>query len=363
MPHRFVVMTGLLSVVAAALALSPPSHAETITAVPVRVTAGLDYPAMFTVTPTGSLLVAERKTGDIVEVDPGTGSQSLVSSVTPVCTSADQGLFGVAVPGSWPSDRTIWAYATRLVGGTCANQVLRINHRGRMTVVHSEAYTGEHIGGKVAFGPDGFVYVSTGEGGNATPHAQDLSSGKGKVLRFADNGRPAGVVGSRKSPVFAFGFRNVFGFDFDPATGALWAADNGPDCNDEINRVVPGGNYGWGANASCLTPPEAPVNTNQDGPSPVLPEMWWSPSNGPTGATFCDSCGLWLDGQLLVGTYNDYVTGDIWAVQLSPDRLTAVTRVSIARPSPPPLAVESAPGGPVYYSDLTGSIWRLEAAT
>jgi len=344
------------------VALSPVGHASAVTATAELVTASLAYPAMFTVAPDSTLVVTERKSGNIIQVDPATGSQTAVTTISNVCTAADQGLFGVAVSPQWPQVRDVWAYATRLVNGTCSNQVLRMTSRGILKVFHSEPYTGEHIGGKVAFGPDGLLYVSTGEGGNNTPYAQDLTSGKGKILRFRADGRAAGVIGPRKSPVYAYGFRNVFGFDFDPARGSLWVADNGPDCNDELDRVVSGGNYGWGPSGRCTTPPAAPWNTNQDGPDPIGPELSWSPSDGPTGATFCDACGLGLDGQLLFGTFNDYVTGDIWAAQLSADGQHVVgDRVSIARISPPPLAVESAPGGPVYYSDAGGSIWRLRA--
>ncbi len=352
----------LVPVLFVAVLLLPGVHsgsAGAVTADRVLVASGLDYPAMFAVAPDRSLIVAERRTGAVVRVDLVTGLRQTLTVVPGVCTAADQGLFGVAVSPAWPTVRAVWAYATRLVGGACANQVLRITPRGKLKVLHSEAYTGEHIGGKVAFGPDGYLYVSTGEGGNNTPYAQDLSSGKGKVLRFRPGGKPAGAVGGRRSAVFAYGFRNVFGFDFDPATGALWVADNGPDCNDELDLVSPGGNYGWGPNGTCSSPPDPPANTNQDGPSPIQPALSWSPSSGPTGATFCDRCDLDLDGALLFGTYNAYVTGDIWAATLGLDRRTVLGRVSIAQPSPPPLAVESAPGGPVYYSDAKGSIWRV----
>ena len=95
--------------------------------------------------------------------------------------------------------------------------------------------------------------------------------------------------------------RNSFGMAFDPVTGWLWATDNGPACNDELNRVHLGRNMGWGPSATCDQPPVTRRDTNRDGPDPFLPRAVYG-RLGITGVAFCDGCGLGpgFEGDLVV---------------------------------------------------------------
>ena len=123
------------------------------------------------------------------------------------------------------------------------------------------------------------------------------------------------IAGSR---VFAFGIRNSFGFTFDPQTDSLWETENGPECNDEINLIAGGGNFGWGPNENCGG--NAPGNTNNSGPTPRrLPKLWFEGTIGITGDAFCDGCGLGsqVDGQLFFGDVN---TGVLRRVALNAAR-------------------------------------------
>ena len=150
--------------------------------------------------------------------------------------------------------------------------------------------------------------------------------------------------------------------DFDPETGKLWETENGPSCNDEINRIVRGGNFAWGPSESCPEDPAEAVaeDTNQDGPEPRrLPQARIADTVGVTGAAFCDVCGLGLDleGDLLFGDVN---TGTIWSLGLDDTRLAA---------DGPPLQLTTAPtsvfsmeaglDGSIYVSGPDG-IYRLE---
>ncbi len=114
-----------------------------------------------------------------------------------------------------------------------------------------------HNGGRIKFGPDGALYAVVGEHANAV-NAQTVNRNTnlgGKVLRMTpDGGVPAGNP-FPGSFVWAYGIRNSFGFTFDPTQGSFWLTDNGPSCNDEVNRIVKAGNYGWGPQATCNVPP------------------------------------------------------------------------------------------------------------
>jgi len=116
-----------------------------------------------------------------------------------------------------------------------------------MTIILDDLPVGPaccHNGGRLAFGPDGKLYVSLGDA-QSSELAQEVGRLNGKILRVnpdgsipADNPFPA-------SPVFALGIRNPFGLAFDPVTGLLLITENGPSGHDEINVIRAGGNYGW----------------------------------------------------------------------------------------------------------------------
>ena len=142
---------------------------------------------------------------------------------------------------------------------------------------------------------------------------------------------------------------------FDPRNGRLWESENGPSCNDEINRIVRGGNHGWGPSESC-------PNTNNSGPTPrILPKYTFVSTVGLTGLAFCDACGLGagFDGDLLVGAVND---GIIRRFDLNATRtgFDAGPLLVSDRPGPV-LSLEVGPNGRIYFSDF-GAIYRLAPA-
>lgn len=332
----------------------PPAAAITAQ----QVVGNLNYPSNFTFAADGRIFYAERFSGRIRVFNPATGANSLFFTVPGICTSGERGLFGVALDPSAGQSK-VYAYGTRNVSGTCRNQVLRIDstHAGRVlrVLATSPPSPGLHNGGRILFGPDRNLYVAIGDVG--TPgNAQNLGNIAGKILRMTGTGGvPAGNPFSG-SLVFAYGLRNVFGFDFDPRTGRLWGPDNGAACNDEVNVIFSAHNYGWGPSASCSTPPSAPTNTNRDGPNPIPPRLWTSQSDGPTGAAFCAACGLGTtsEGALFYGVFN----GEVRRVTLTADRLRATSQAVVYRHPSGPLGFETAPNGAIYFSDQSG-IYRL----
>ena len=352
-----IVLGALVAPAPAALADTPPplvAHA---------VASGLADPTAFTVAKDGRIFYAERQTGRIRILVPGVSNT--VFFKVPGVVSTD-GLVGLALHPRFPTTAYVYAYASRSINGVERDQLLRITASGNkgsnLKVLRSiKAGTSGlvHHGGRILFGPDRKLYLMIGDEGNPA-NAQDLASTAGKILRLNANGSPATGNPFPNSPVFAYGLRNTIGFDFDPATGTLWETDNGPECNDELNRVVAGGNYGWGPTETCLTPPDAPANTNQDGPSPILPELWYATPTAPTGLAFCAVCGLGAayDGTLL---FSQFLTGNVIDVQLDAAREHPVA-TSVVYTHPDRLrSMEVGPDGAIYVSDNVG-IYRLDLA-
>jgi glucose/arabinose dehydrogenase len=182
-------------------------------------------------------------------------------------------------------------------------------------------------------------------------NAQDLSDeDRGKIIRIRSTG---GVPGGNPfgDRVWAFGIRNSFGFAFNPADDRLWETENGPSCNDEVNRIRKGRNYGWGPNQTCEG--SSPGNTNQDGPDPVRPELFFEDPIGITGIAFCDGChlGRRSQGAAFFGAVND---GRVWRMILTADG-TGVSRRAVAYDhGTSTLSFEVGPGGRIYFSDFDG---------
>jgi quinoprotein glucose dehydrogenase len=289
------------------------------------------------------------------------------ATVTRIAGSVDTelGLDGIVLHPDFPRRPFVYAYATRVVHGTPRIQILRYRTsraRGhgtgvdRTVIYRSATAAGPmHVGGRMLF-HGGDLYVVVGDAGDAT-NAQDLSVERGKVLRMTPRGAPApgNPFGTR---VWSFGHRNSFGFDFDPQTGRLWETENGPECNDELNRIVEGGNYAWGPHETCSTPPSAPRDTNQDGPTPrIQPLQFYRSTIGPTGLAFCRRCGLGsaAEGTFLFGSFN---TGFITRVRLTRDRRDIDGTRVVLRHAGHVLSIESSPRGRLYFSDGKG-IYRL----
>jgi glucose/arabinose dehydrogenase len=280
-----------------------------------------------------------------------------------VNSDGERGALGVAVDPRWPARRFVYVFATRTTSKGLRNQVIRIKvengrNMGLRTLLSvSAGPASNHNGGRIAFGPDGKLYVVIGE--NAVPsNAQDRSANlHGKILRINPDGSvPTGnPFGTR---IWVYGIRNSIGFAWDRTTGRLWETDNGPDCNDEVNLIRKGRNYGWGPNADCSSG-SAPTNTNNSGPTPrVLPKHTFVDTIGITGAAFCRACGLGaaFNGDLVVGAVND---GVIRRFDLNATRsgFDSGPTVVLDRPGPV-LSMEVGPNGRIFFSDF-GAIYRL----
>jgi len=201
---------------------------------------GLDVPWGLAFLPDGSALVSERDSARIRQVTAA-GQVSEVGTVPDVVADNEGGLLGLAIP---PGQAIVYAYLTAAQD----NRVVRMSFDGGALgrpeiVIDGIPKAGNHNGGRLAFGPDGMLYVSTGDAAQPD-RAQDRESLGGKILRLSPDGSVPSDNPFAGSPVFSYGHRNVQGLAFDQ-DGRLWASEFGQNTWDELNLIEAGGNYGW----------------------------------------------------------------------------------------------------------------------
>lgn len=342
------------SVLLLACALLPisqaPAGAASRTHV-VRCKGGTCWPAAFAFTSDGgSIFYAERLTGEIRRFTLEGNRDSRWTRIPDVSQRGEQGVLGIALDPEWDrGPRQQWVYVYYTEGHPHRNVIVRMRKKGgggvqrdRLLTVPASDF---HDGGVLHFGPDGKLYAVTGDSQNPGL-AQQKGNPAGKVLRLEQNGKRPADNPIRGSRAFSYGHRNSFGFAFDPETDAIWQSENGPECDDEINLILPGRNYGWGGTSSC-------PDINDSGPNPERPKATFNPVPALTGMAFCAGCGLGEDaeGDLLVGSYND---GRIRNLSLNPAR-DGIGAIGTLYDHPNAvLAVEAAPDGRIYFSDQHG---------
>jgi len=211
------------------------------------VATGLSFPSNMAFAPDGSLFFAEKDTGDIRVIRDGELVVAPVAHID-VLSSSEQGLLGLALDPAFDTQPWIYVYYS--------DPVSHLNRLARIRADDVEAGPeplldalttehGYHNGGDLVFGGDGKLYVAVGEVHDGE-RAQDPDDLGGKVLRLnPDGSTPSDNPLGAGNPAYSMGHRNSFGLCVDPSTGVLWETENGPGSDDEVNRVEPGGNYGW----------------------------------------------------------------------------------------------------------------------
>ncbi|MEO9325056.1 PQQ-dependent sugar dehydrogenase [Nocardioides sp. C4-1] len=247
-------------------------------AVVTEIATGLEAPWGLDFFANGDAIVTERDTRRVLRVTPSGEVTELgvVDAARPTGGGAEDGLLGVALSPDFEQDSLVYLYLSTVDDNRVVRTTLTDGELGEIEVLLDGIPHGFiHDGGRLAFGPDGFLYVSTGEAGEP-PLAQDRASLGGKVLRLTPDGDPA-PGNPFDSPVYSYGHRNVQGLAFDDQ-GRLWASEFGQDAFDELNRIEAGGNYGW---------PE--VEGRGGGGAYVQPQQTWATDDAsPSGLAFAD---------------------------------------------------------------------------
>jgi glucose/arabinose dehydrogenase len=239
---------------------------------PVVVTEGLTVPWGVDWLPDGQSALVTQRDDFHVYLVTRSGAKTDVG-VVPESegTGGEGGLMGVAVSPGWETDHHVYFMHTSSDG----NRVARMTFDGTALSDYTPVVRGirksrYHNGGRLAFGPDGYLYATAGDA-QQTGLAQDPDALNGKILRFTTDGDPA-PGNPFGTLVYSLGHRNPQGLAWD-ARGRLWSAELGQDTYDELNLVEPGGNYGW------------PVCEGRcDDPAYNDPKATWTPAEAsPSG--------------------------------------------------------------------------------
>lgn len=204
------------------------------------VAAGLEAPWDLVFTPDGEALVSERDSSRLLSIDSSGNVEELQR--LPENGTGEGGLLGIALSPNYESDGYIYAYYTTDTDNRVTRFRLGEDPEPILTGIPVLTY---HNGGRIAFGPDGNLYVGTGDAGD-TSNSQDLNSLGGKILRVTLDGDVPADNPFSNSPIYSYGHRNVQGLAWDEG-GQLYATEFGQNRYDEVNRIQPGGNYGWPA--------------------------------------------------------------------------------------------------------------------
>lgn len=247
-----------------------------------EIVSGLDMPWGLAFLPDGTALVSERQSARILRIDPERRGVQELGVVPDMDFSAEGGLLGLAVSPSFEEDRTVFAYVSsaptnRIVALTLSEALDSIAFE--RVVLDGIGTANRHHGGRLRFGPDGRLWIGTGDAFDP-PRSQDVNSLNGKILRI----NPDGTIPEDNpygTPVFSLGHRNVQGLDFGP-DGTLYASELGWNEWDELNVVTAGANYGW------------PVSEGPDGELGVPPIYALRPSEAsPSGIAYAGGA-IWM---------------------------------------------------------------------
>ena len=268
------------------------------------VATGLEVPWGLAFLPGGDALFTERDSGRLLRMD-ASGNVEEVQTL-PTRGYGEGGSLGLAVSPGYERDGYVYAYYTTGEDNRVVRFRLGEEPEPVLTGIPFNTY---HDGGRIAFGPDGMLYIATGDAGDPS-NAQDRNSLGGKILRLVPDGSIPQDNPYPNSPVYSYGHRNVEGLAWD-REGRLYASEFGSSLYDEVNLIRPGENYGW---------PEFEGDGGEEATAAgyVNPITTWSTDEAsPSGAEILENGAIpqW-EGDLFVAA----LRGErLWRLELGPD--------------------------------------------
>ena len=369
----------------------PPSGTPTLTRTVVL--EGLSNPWDIAVAPDGAMFFTEKCRGLSVRQPDGTVTRLFGTSgsalVAPDLACVGQsGVHGVALDPTFATSRTLYVYMLSAPNTSPrTNRIVRLvlnsgyTSAGSRTDITSDipfkdagnavGGAGAHSGGRIRFGPDGFLYVTTGDNHDqALPQSPTLLGGK--VLRLTTNGAAApgnAPPGGFDRRIFTYGHRNVQGITFRPGTGQPFVAEHGPNHSDEVTALVNGGNAGWdpkdrpslscpggycGYAGNASTMPMTDVARFPNAMRPSWSNNGSSQGMGPAVFLVGSQWGAW-SGRLAVG-----IMAGAQLVILELDAAGATTNaIDAPLPNARYRALTLGPDGNLYVATDAGEIWRV----
>jgi glucose/arabinose dehydrogenase len=336
------------------LAAPPPDFQTSLI-----VGSGLDSPSGFEIAPDGRVFILER--GGKIKVVKNGELLAQPFADLPSQTTGDRGLIGIAFdPEFGIANHYVYFYYT---GEDLLNHLVRFSADGdvgtdgpfELFVTQSPSHL-LHVGGSIRFGPDGKLYFAVGDNGDGE-NAQNLGNPHGKILRINKDGsvpadNPFFGQPGKLAAIWAYGFRNPWRFQFDPANGELYGGDVGNYTWEELNHIIKGGNYGW---------PRAEGPCTADCAGFIDPIHAWNHNGGSSSVTGGPvyRAGMFpaeYQGNLFFG---DYAQGFIKRAVLNPDGTVAsVHDFDLQAGAVTDLKV--APDGSMYYITYwPGALYRI----
>ena len=252
----------------------------------------LEVPWAVDIAPDGSVFFTER-TGKIREILPNGTLLSEPVAYINAEVNGEAGLLGLVLDPGFSSNHMMYIYHTYSNGTSVFNKVLALTEKNHKIVASKVILDGipasdSNDGGRMKFGPDGKLYISTGDAGQPDL-AQNAKSLAGKILRINSDGSIPADNPFEGSPVYSYGHRNIEGLAWDPSTKELYASEHGDVGNDEINLIKPGKNYGWPIEQCDAVRFEKPL-------------LCFNPALAPSGMVFASSNALGYKGSLIITT-------------------------------------------------------------
>lgn len=251
-----------------------------------------NFPVGMVFTPTGELFYNEKATGNVRYVN-ASGTRQLEPVITlPTNALQERGMQSIALDPNYDENGYVWVFHTAeaTTREFASNKVIRFRVEDGIGVEPVEMLSVPidtnnllHNGGGLTFDADGFVYIGIGDYGDAS-RPQNLDSPHGKIHRFAVEDDVLVIPDDNPiegSSIYAYGLRNPFDYAFDPISGRAFATENGDNCDDEVNLILAGFNYGYREDYECAGTDPIP------GLSRYLPPLLsYTPTIAPAGITF-----------------------------------------------------------------------------
>jgi aldose sugar dehydrogenase len=334
---------------------------------------GLQNPWSVEPLPNGDFLITE-KPGRMRVVSATGLVGDPITGLPAVDARGQGGLLDVALSPAFATDNTIfWSYSEPRDGGNStavARGVLSADRKSvsdvRVIFQVAPVFNGAaHFGSRLAFGPDGLLYITTGDRSNASmrPHAQSLQSHLGKVLRIRPDGtsppdNPFVGRADAQPQIYSVGHRNIQAASIDPQ-GRLWTIEHGTNGGDELNLIEKGKNYGWPLQAYGWEYGRRPIPGAQTAVEGMTqPVYYWDPVVAPSGAEWYtgNAFPAWR-GNLFIGALKEM---RLVRLVITGDRVTGEEHLLTDR-GKRIRDVRQGPDGLLYIvtDDANGELWRV----